>query len=100
MSMTPEQRLARLTRHAVQGWARARSDTVVRERAREWLLAHPSAMPAVDELWLAALAGTGPLSAWIESGAAPDAWQGDQPLHSVLACHPFPDLPQWLEVRK
>jgi hypothetical protein len=100
MGVTPEQRLQRLVRHAVQGWNRARNDAVVRERARAWLTAHPTAMDGVDSLWFAALDGEGLLASWIEGGADPDDWRGEVALHSVLASHPFPDLPQWTEITK
>jgi hypothetical protein len=96
----PEQRLARLIRHVVQGWARAKQDADARRRACTWLTAHPSAMPEVDALWQEALSGRGPLAAWIEAGAVPAGWHHDLALHSVLCGHPFTDLPQWTEVRK
>lgn len=99
MATTPEERLARLTRHAVVGFERARNDAAVRERARAWLLARPSRMPDVDAMWLEALDGRGPLAAWLGSDADPDTWHHDLALHSVLAGHPFPDLLQWTEVK-
>lgn len=98
VATTPEQRLQRLRRHALAGWQRALADGAARDRAREWLAAHPTPMPSVDELWLQALAGQGPLAAWLDDGAHLDAWTSDVPLHSVLSSHPFPDLPQWTEV--
>jgi hypothetical protein len=52
-------------------------------------------LPEVDELWLACLEGRGPLAAWLASGADPDAWTHQFALHTMLACHPFPDLRQW-----
>lgn len=100
MGTTPTERLARLTRHAVLGWQRARSDAAARERARAWLLAHPSRMPDVDALWLEALDGQGPLAAWLGSGATPDTWHHEIALHSVLAGHPFPDLLQWTRLQQ
>jgi len=57
-------------------------------------------MQGVDDLWLAALDGRGPLADWLASGARESDWQQPLPLHSVLACHPFPDLPQWTELPK
>lgn len=100
MATTPEQRLARLCRHALEGFARAQQDPAVRARAAAWLAAHPSAMDGVDALWFAALEGQGALAAWIRAGAAPAEWSLELPLHSVLACHPFPDLSRWTEVEK
>ena len=100
MDQTPDQRIARLTRHVVQGWSRASQDEQARRRAIRWLQAHPSAMPEVDALWLAALDGEGPLARWIAAAAVPLSWDLEIPLHSVLACHPFADLPQWTEVPK
>jgi len=97
---TPEQRLQRLLRHARAGWERARQAPEARARARAWLLAHPSALPAIDALWLDCLEGRGPLSVWFERGASTADWRDDLALHSVLAGHPFPDLPQWVEVRR
>lgn len=99
MATTPTERLARLTRHARRGWQRSRSDAAVRERARSWLLAHPSRLPAVDALWLEALDDRGPLAEWLAADAGPEAWSHDQALHSVLAGHPFPDLLQWTEIK-
>jgi hypothetical protein len=100
VATNPEQRIARLIRHVVQGWERAKQDADARRRASAWLTAHPSAMPEVDALWQEALSGRGPLAAWIEAGAVPGAWHQDLALHSVLCGHPFTDLPQWTEVRK
>jgi len=101
VATTPEQRLARLIRHAIQGWERARRDAQARARARSWLEAHPSHMLHVDALWLEALEGRGLLNTWLTAGAGPEAWtHSDVPLHSVLACHPFPDLAQWIEQRR
>jgi hypothetical protein len=97
---TPEQRLQRLLRHARAGWERARNNPAARERARHWLLAHPSALPEVDQLWLDCLDERGPLHAWFVRGATADDWSHDQALHSVLAGHPFTDLPQWTELQK
>jgi hypothetical protein len=91
----PEQRLARLIRHARLGWKRARHDSSARQRARRWLEAHPSGLPAADALWLDSLDGHGPLAAWLDSEDAPETWQHDIALHTLLACHPFTDLPQW-----
>jgi hypothetical protein len=100
VATTPAERLERLRRHAVAGFARSCADASVRERARRWLAAHPSAMADVDALWLRALDRDGPLAAWFDEGAEISRWQSPVPLHSVLACHPFPDLPQWTEVTK
>jgi hypothetical protein len=73
----------------------------VRERAAAWLRAHPSAMPDVDDLWFQALDDRGPLAHWLSTDAPPEAWSHPTvPLHSAVACHPFPDLPQWTEVPK
>jgi hypothetical protein len=98
MATHPAERLARLRRHALAGWIRARRDATAQERARRWLDAHPSAMADVDTLWQEALHGRGPLAEWLAGGAEIDHWHADVPLHSLLACHPFPDLPQWTEV--
>ncbi len=100
MATTPAQRLERLRRHALAGWERARGDAVVRERAGQWLGRHPSPMPEVDQLWLAAIQGQGPLASWLAAGGVIESWPLAVPLHSVLACHPFPDLPQWTEAPK
>jgi hypothetical protein len=99
VATTPTERLARLARHGRLGWQRSRGDAAMRERARKWLLAHPSRMPSVDGLWLEALEGLGPLAAWLGSDATPDSWHHDLALHSVLAGHPFPDLLQWNEIK-
>jgi hypothetical protein len=93
-------RLARLRSHALAGWIRARKDATAQERASRWLAAHPSAMAEVDSLWQEALLGRGPLAEWLAAGADTEQWHHDLPLHSLLACHPFPDLPQWTEVPK
>ena len=100
MATDPKARLERLRQHAVRGFSRARADGAVARRAQGWLIAHPSAMADVDAMWLEALRGEGPLAAWLMAGADVQAWRIDVPLHSVLACHPFPDLPQWAEVPK
>lgn len=100
MFSTPEERLIRLIRHAHAGYALARRDSAASERARAWLLAHPSALPEADALWLSCLDGRGPLAAWLDTDAGPEQWPHHLALHSVLACHPFPDLPQWVEVRE
>lgn len=54
-------------------------------------------MAGVDDLWQEALRSHGALAEWFAAGAGIEAWQLMLPLHSVLACHPFPDLPQWTE---
>lgn len=100
MATNPEQRLLRLLRHARAGWERARADEELRRRARSWLLAHPSALPEVDSLWLDCLDGQGPLATWLQDGADPRRWHIEVALHSVLAGHPFPDLPQWSELTR
>jgi hypothetical protein len=100
VTTTPVERLHRLRRHAVAGWQRAIADLAIRDRASRWLDAHPSAMPAVDALWQQALANVGPLATWLAADADVDTWPLAIPLHSVLACHPFPDLPQWTEAPK
>lgn len=95
MGTTPEQRLARLIRHARIGWQRIQHDDAARTRAREWLRAHPSTLPGVDQLWFDCLEGRGPLCDWLGASAAPESWRHDLPLHSVLAGHPFTDLLRW-----
>jgi hypothetical protein len=95
MNRSPADRLHRLVRHALRGWTRSRHDPDVRDRARRWLLTHPSAWALVDRLWLDALNGRGDLAAWLDAGADPDAWRDAISLHSVLSGHPFPDLAQW-----
>jgi hypothetical protein len=100
VATTPAERLERLRRHAVAGFVRAREDATVRARAQRWLAAHPTAMADVDALWHQALEGEGVLAAWLLAGADPAAWRADLPLHSVLASHPFPDLPQWTDATK
>lgn len=100
VAKTPEQRLQRLRRHALSGWHRARNDVAIAERAQNWLALHPTAMPTVDQLWFDALQGRGSLAQWLLADAPIAQWSESVPLHSVLACHPFPDLPQWMEVPK
>lgn len=100
MATTPEQRLQRLLRHARAGWERARDNPTARERARQWLLAHPSALTEVDQLWLDCLEERGQLHDWFLRGASADGWPHDQSLSRVLTGHPFTDLPQWTELRK
>jgi hypothetical protein len=85
----PDARLARLV---LRGFAEIDRDPARADRARAWLLAHPSAEPAVDALWLDALVGRGPLIAWRTS----QTWSHPTlPLHTVLASHSFPDLDVW-----
>jgi hypothetical protein len=92
MATTPERRLERHSRHARRGLQRARRDDSARRRAFDWIIAHPSRLPEADALWLAALNGEGPLIKWLEGGD----WRVETlSLRSVVACHPFPDLPQW-----
>ncbi len=98
VTSTPEQRLARLIRNARRGWQLAAHDPQVRERARQWLAAHPSTMPEVDAMWTECLSGTGALHDWLNSAAPATDWPHSLPLHSLLAGHPFPDQPQWVEV--
>jgi hypothetical protein len=81
--------------HARAGWRRARQDRAAGDRARNWIRIHPSGMPAVDALWLQSLDGEGPLARWLDGEIQPEQWQHELALHTVLACHPFPDLPQW-----
>jgi hypothetical protein len=80
-----EERLARLVRHVRRGWERTRASAADRDRARRWLDEHPSAWPALDELWSRGLSGEGALASWFDGGAQPDAWRHEIPLHSVLA---------------
>lgn len=95
MKKTPEQRLATLREHAIQGWKLTQVDPAYRDRARSWLEEHPSGWPEVDRLWEQCLGGEGPLATWLGSGADPSSWKGFPALHSVLASHPFPDLLSW-----
>jgi len=95
MNRTPEQRLEKLREHALKGWELSREHPVFRDRARNWLEAHPSGWPEVDRLWQQCLDGEGPLAAWLDSGAVPSAWQGFPALHSILSSHPFPGLLSW-----
>jgi hypothetical protein len=99
MNKTPESRLARLADHVRQAWDLIHNEPLARERARRRLIERPSSRPEVDRLWLDCLDGRGPLAAWLAAGGHLAAWPGSPPLHSVLASHPFPDLPQWL-IRK
>jgi hypothetical protein len=95
MNQTPQERLARLVRHAREGWRVIQSEPGARERALRWLAEHPSARPEVDRLWLDCLSGAGLLAEWLASGGRSERWSGSPPLHTVLASHPFPDLKQW-----
>ncbi|HEX6884777.1 MAG TPA: hypothetical protein VF530_15485 [Planctomycetota bacterium] len=91
----PRLRLERLRAHVRRGWERVCARPTEADRARRWLAQHPSAMPAVDALWAAALERNGPLVAWLEQDADPEAWPLELPLHSVLASHPFACLSPW-----
>ncbi len=95
MATTPAARLERLTRHAREGFRLTRDDLVRRHRAAAWILAHPSRKD-VDDLWVDALEGRGLLARWLADDLPPEAWVHESiPLHTILASHPFPDLPQW-----
>ena len=92
MNRDPADRLARLVRHARRGFAEIHRDPDRAERARRWLVTHPSHEPAVDALWTDALDGRGDLVRWHVTGV----WDHPLfPLHTVLASHPFPDLDVW-----
>ena len=95
MRSTPEQRLARLARHARAGYVAARADAQRAARALGWLSDHPSPNPALDAIWRDCLHGRGPLAAWLASEAPANVWTEAVPLHSLLASHPFPDLALW-----
>jgi hypothetical protein len=95
MSKTPEERLARLAGHAREGWRLVGTQPEARARAQRWLAEHPSARADVDRLWRECLDGRGPLADWLAAGGEPASWPGSPPLHSILASHPFPDLPRW-----
>lgn len=91
----PAERLERLLLHVRRGWERVRADPAERARARRWIAEHPSGWPELDDLWSRSLAGDGALASWLESGARPEAWGLEVPLHSVLAPHPFACLSPW-----
>jgi len=95
MYRDPEERLARLVEHGRRAWRLMQERPEARDRARRWLAEHPSAWREVDQLWLRCLEGEGPLADWLASGGDPSDWSGSPALHSVLASHPFPDLPVW-----
>ena len=79
-----------------RGFAELDRDAARAERARSWLVAHPSAEPDVDAIWRLALDGSGPLVDWRRSGSTAETWRhATLPLHTVLASHPFPDLDVW-----
>jgi len=91
----PAERLERLLLHVRRGWERVQANPAERARVLRWLEDHPSGLPEVDDLWARSLAGAGALASWLESGARPEAWSHDLPLHSVLASHPFACLSPW-----
>jgi hypothetical protein len=95
MAVTPEERLSRLARNARKGFALARGDAGIRERTLAWLSAHPSRRPEVDLVWRECLSGEGALAEWLSGSSGPETWRGAIPLHSILASHPFADLPRW-----
>jgi hypothetical protein len=79
----------------MRGWGAVSDDPALRDRALGWLREHPAGWPAVQQLWIAALRGSGELAVWLEAGADPARWTGTAPLHSVLSAHPFACLPRW-----
>jgi hypothetical protein len=83
------ERLERLLEHCLRGWTRVRANPAELSLSRRWLGDHPSSWSAVDELWRRALDFEGPLAAWLDAGARPEAWRLELPLHSALASHPF-----------
>lgn len=95
MTGKPEERLARLVRHARLGWELIQDRPEARDRARQWLAQHPSSWREVDRLWKQCLEGEGPLAAWLSSDGDMSDWRGFPALHSVLASHPFPGLLSW-----
>lgn len=95
MGQTPLERLVRLRRSCVWGWARVRSSPAERDQVLAWLERHPSREPAVDHLWRAAVEGQGTLAGWLEGGADLDTWPLALPSHTVLASHPFAALSPW-----
>src|SRR5262245_47896609 len=91
----PADRLERLLLHVRRGWERVQADLAEHTRVRRWIAEHPSGWPELDEVWSRALAGDGTLASWLESGALPETWSLEIPLHSVLASHPFACLSPW-----
>lgn len=95
MTRNPEERLARLVQHARLGWELIQERPEARDRARRWLVEHPSAWREIDRLWHQCLEGEGPLAAWLSSGRDASDWHGFPALHSVLASHPFAGVLSW-----
>ena len=89
------ERNERLLSHVKRGWARTRKRPELGAMVLRWLEEHPAGWEPVQEIWVDALQGEGPVYEWLEAGARPDSWQHPIPLHSILSSHPFASLPRW-----